>query len=84
MCSTLGLDGAIHVGHDPVAMDDVLASVQAILDEKPETTVYLVMEAGDGTVDRGPLLTGLWDRLHLAGIEIQLVGQDRDGLEPTP
>ena len=81
---TLGLDGAIHVGHDPVAMDDVLASVQAILDEKPETTVYLVMEAGDGTVDRGPLLTGLWDRLHLAGIEIQLVGQDRDGLEPTP
>ena len=81
---TLGLDGVIHVGHDQVAMEDVLPVIEETLSEKPEMTVYLIMEAGEGTVDRGPMLTGLWDQLHLAGIDIQLVGQDRDAGRSTP
>ncbi|MBG79902.1 MAG: hypothetical protein CMJ39_04220 [Phycisphaerae bacterium] len=81
---TLKLDGTIFVGHEQVASADVLAALQEVLKAKPETTVYIVMEAGNGTVDRGPMLTGLWDQLHLAGIDIQLVGQDRDAMEPAP
>lgn len=81
---TLKLDGTLFVGHEQVASADVLAALEEVLKEKPETIVYIVMEAGNGSVDRGPMLTGLWDQLHLAGIDIQLVGQDRDGLEPSP
>ncbi|MAT81092.1 MAG: hypothetical protein CMJ29_05540 [Phycisphaerae bacterium] len=79
---TLRLDGSIYVGHDEVGLNNVLQSVQQVLEDEPGTIVYLVMEDGNGTVDRGPILTGLWDSLHLAGIDIQLVGQDREGLEP--
>ena len=81
---TLGLDGAIHVGHDQVAMEDVLPAIEQALTDKPELTVYLIMEAGEGSVDRGPMLTGLWDQLHLAGIDIQLVGQDRESITAAP
>lgn len=81
---TLRLDGSIYVGHDQVGLDEVLPTIEKTLKDEPGTVVYLVMEAGNGTVDRGPLLTGLWDRLHLAGIDIQLVGQDREALEPAP
>ena len=81
---TLRLDGSIYVGHDPVALNDVLSSVKQFLDDEPGTTVYLIMEAGNGTIDRGPLLTGLWDQLHMAGIDIQLVGQDREPMEQAP
>ncbi|MEE2907188.1 MAG: biopolymer transporter ExbD [Planctomycetota bacterium] len=81
---TLRLDGSIYVGHDQVPLNDVLPTIEKVLNDEPGTVVYLVMEAGNGTVDRGPLLTGLWDHLHLAGIDIQLVGQDREALEPAP
>ena len=81
---TLRLDGTIYVGHDLVTIDKVLPTVNETLEAEPGTIVYMVMEAGNGTVDRGPLLTSLWDRLHLAGIDIQLVGQDRDSGSPTP
>jgi biopolymer transport protein ExbD len=41
----------------------------------PDTTLYLVLEDGEGSVDRGPLLTELWDRVRHAGIDIRLVGR---------
>ena len=81
---TLRLDGSIYVGHDQVSMDNVLPTLKEALDAEPGTIVYMVMEAGNGTVDRGPMLTSLWDRLHLAGIDIQLVGQDKESGSPTP
>lgn len=81
---TLRLDGSIYVGHDQVPLKDVLPAVEQVLQDEPGTVVYLVMEEGNGTVDRGPLLTGLWDNLHLAGIDIQLVGKDRETQEPSP
>tara|TARA_B100001059_G_scaffold35716_2_gene28884 strand:+ start:11855 stop:12289 length:435 start_codon:yes stop_codon:yes gene_type:complete len=81
---TLRLDGNIYVGHDQVTIDEVLPALKDVMDSEPGTIVYMVMEAGNGTVDRGPLLTSLWDRLHLAGIDIQLVGQDRESGSTTP
>lgn len=81
---TLRLDGSIYVGHDQVTVDTVLPVLKEALDAEPGTIVYMVMEAGNGTVDRGPLMTSLWDRLHLAGIDIQLVGQDKESGSPTP
>ena len=35
----------------------------------------LAMADGEGTVDRGPRLTEIWDRLHKAGLDINLVGK---------
>jgi biopolymer transport protein ExbD len=75
----LKIDGSIHVGHDAVEMGDIESSLQTLLQTTPDTTLYLVLEEGEGQVDRGPLLTELWDRMRRAGIEIRLVGQPSDG-----
>ena len=41
--------------------------------------------SGDGEVDRGPILTSLWDNLRESGVEIMLVGQAIDhSASPVP
>jgi biopolymer transport protein ExbD len=84
---TLDLDGSIYVGQEPVAVDQVLPTIKSVLAESPETAIYLVMAAGEGAVDRGPILTSLWDHLRESGIEIKLVGappESTPATESTP
>ncbi len=83
---TLRLDGSVFVGQDQTGPEGMLEAITAAQADAPDTVVYLVLEAGDGTTDRGPLLTTVWDQLHRAGIDIKLVGaatEDRSAA-PTP
>ena len=75
---TLDLDGSVYVGQVQVELDQVLPEVQRLLEASPETAIYIVMAAGEADIDRGPILTSLWDHLRESGIEIKLVGA------PTP
>ena len=71
---TLRLDGGVYVGQDLTGLNDMIGAIEKAQLADPELVVYLVLEDGDGTLDRGPLLTAAWDQLHRAGIDIQLVG----------
>jgi biopolymer transport protein ExbD len=75
---SITLDGTVHVDREPVAMEAVLGRIEAARAEDPDTVVYLAMEDGQGSTDRGPILTGLWDRLQAAGLDIKLVGRPKD------
>ena len=79
---TLRLDGSIYVGQDDTGLNGMLDSIKASQAENPELVIYLAVEAGEGSTDRGPLLTSVWDRLNRAGIDIKLVGQP--GEEQSP
>lgn len=81
---TLRLDGSVFVGQDNTGTEGMLEAITAAQAEAPETVVYLVLEAGDGTSDRGPLLTAVWDRLHRAGIDIKLVGTATENTPTDP
>ena len=71
---TLDLDGSVYVGQVQVELAQVLPEVQRLLEASPDTAIYIVMAAGDADIDRGPILTSLWDHLRESGIEIKLVG----------
>lgn len=82
---TIDLDGSIYVGQEPASIDEVSGMLDDILAASPDTSIYLVMAAGDGEVDRGPILTSLWDNLRESGVEIMLVGQAIDhSVAPAP
>jgi len=72
---TLRLDGDIYVGQEQTGLDHMLSAIESAQAADPDTVVYLVLESGAGPIDRGPVLTAAWDRLHRAGIDIKLVGQ---------
>ena len=63
------------LNRDAISLDALLPELEALQAEQPDLALYLVMADGEGTVDRGPILTALWDRLKDAGLEIKLVGQ---------
>ncbi|MBC8523408.1 biopolymer transporter ExbD [PVC group bacterium] len=71
---TIAVDGNIYVGTKVVTLDELIVAVHEKIAEKPETSIYLVMEDGQSIVDRGPLLTGAWDRLRSEKLEVLLVG----------
>ena len=71
---TLRLDGGVYVGQDLTGLNDMIGAIEKAQVADADLVVYLVLEDGDGTLDRGPLLTAAWDQLHRAGIDIQLVG----------
>ncbi|MDP6601712.1 MAG: biopolymer transporter ExbD [Phycisphaerales bacterium] len=75
---TLAVDGQIYVGSTPTPLRDVVDAVNRRLMESPDAAIYVVMEKGEAIVDRGPLLTGTWDRLRGEGLEIFLVGEADD------
>ena len=83
---TIDLDGSIYVGQEPTDLASVPDQIEAIHATNPDTTIYLVMAAGEGTLDRGPILTSLWDHLRESGVKINLVGQptDQPGAPPAP
>jgi biopolymer transport protein ExbD len=72
---TLRLDGEIFVGQEHTGVENMLSAIEVAKQQSPNTIVYLVLEKGAGDIDRGPLLTSVWDRLHRAGIDIKLVGE---------
>ena len=72
------LDGSIHFNREPVALEDVLGRIKQAQQEDPETVIYVALEDGDGTVDRGPLLTALWDQLRKEDLEINFVGRPKE------
>jgi len=72
---TLRLDGKIFVGQEHTGVENMLSAIEVAKQQSPNTIVYLVLEKGVGDIDRGPLLTSVWDRLHRAGIDIKLVGE---------
>ena len=71
---TIALDGQIFVDRTPIELDEVRPVLVEARDRYPGLQVYLVMADGRGTVDRGPLMTALWDRLQDVGLPIRLVG----------
>jgi biopolymer transport protein ExbD len=71
---TIAVDGNIYVNKTIVDLDSVASAVRQELQHKPDAVIYVVVEDGEATRDRGPLLTGTWDRLRHEGLEIFLVG----------
>lgn len=71
---TLGLDGSLSFNDQVIEADQVIDRINRAKEVEPNTRFYLVMAAGEADVDRGPVLTGLWDRFREAGVEINLVG----------
>jgi biopolymer transport protein ExbD len=71
---TIAVDGNVYVGTDVVHLDELTSKVREKLTSKPDSVLYLVMEDGHSIIDRGPLLTGAWDRLRTEEFEVYLVG----------
>lgn len=71
---TIAVDGNIYVNKTIVDLDEVAGAVRQELQDEPDAAIYVVVEDGEAAVDRGPLLTGTWDRLRHEGLEIFLVG----------
>lgn len=71
---TIAVDGNIYVGKTIVPIEQVATTVAQQHETSPDAVIYLVVEDGEAVVDRGPLLTGTWDQLRNAGLEIFLVG----------
>jgi hypothetical protein len=72
------LDGSVHFNREPIEITDVLDLIHEVKTEDPETVIYVALEDGNGTVDRGPILTSLWDQLRQENIEISFVGKPKD------
>ncbi len=71
---TIAVDGNIYVNKTIVGLDGVVGAVRQELEDEPDAAIYVVVEDGEAALDRGPLLTGTWDRLRHEGVEIFLVG----------
>jgi biopolymer transport protein ExbD len=71
---TIAVDGNIYVGKTVVQLSNIAETITQQIDGSPDTAIYLVVEDGEAIVDRGPLLTGTWDQLRNAGLELFLVG----------
>jgi len=83
---TIAIDGNIYVNQSVVTLDKVAAAVSDELEHEPKAAIYLVVEDGEAAVDRGPLLTGTWDRLRHQGLELFLVGAPKqvESTDGTP
>ena len=71
---TIAVDGNIYVNRTIVDLEGVATAVSNELENEPGAAIYVVVEDGEASVDRGPLLTGTWDKLRHEGLEIFLVG----------
>jgi len=78
---TLSLDGSggLYLDREPIALDQVVATLQATLERDPDTVLYLAVSDEVGPSDRIPVLLELWNRLRLAEIPIKMVGRPVGG-----
>ena len=74
---TLSLDssGGMFLHREPIALEAVVPTLQATLEEDPETVLYLAVADEVGPTDRIPVLLELWNQLRLAEIPIRMVGR---------
>ena len=74
---TLALDGSgsMYLDREPITLDAVVPTLQATLEEDPETVLYLAVADEVGPTDRIPVLLELWNQLRLAKIPIRMVGR---------
>ena len=75
---TIAVDGNIYVNQTITSIENVSALVTQELENQPDAAIYVVVEDGEASVDRGPLLTGTWDQLRHNGLEIFLVGKQKE------
>ncbi len=75
---SIALDGTVYLNRDPIQIDRILPALQEAIEANPETSIYLALEDGAGTVDRAPLLTAVWDQLKDAGLKINFVGRPQN------
>jgi len=73
------LDGSILIDREPAELGDVRRILEQAKAKDPDTRLYLGLEAGEGSADRGPMLTELWDQLQDAGLEIFFIGEMKSG-----
>ncbi len=78
---TLSLDGSggLYLDREPIALDQVVATLQTTLEQDPDTVLYLAVSDEVGPTDRIPVLLELWNRLRLAEIPIKMVGRPTGG-----
>ena len=74
---TLSLDasGGMFLDREPIALEAVVPTLQATLEEDPETVLYLAVADEVGPTDRIPVLLELWNQLRIAEIPIRMVGR---------
>lgn len=72
---SIRLDGSLYLDREPISLDELPERLVAAMASDPETRLYLALEDGEGSVDRGPLLTSVWDRLKDLGLDINFVGR---------
>lgn len=72
------LDGTIHFNRQPTKIEELLDHIEVAQVENPDTVIYLALADGQGSVDRGPILTAMWDQLKESGLEINFVGRPKD------
>ena len=72
------LDGKLFFNREPVNLDSLVPAIRAAKADDAETKIYLALEAGEGTIDRAPLLTELWDRLQFEGLDVHFVGRPKE------
>ena len=75
---TLGVDGHVYVGQEAVQVESLVETLAAKKETQPNAVVYLVVEDGEAVIDRGPVLTSVWDQLRAEGLEIFLVGSPKE------
>ena len=75
---TIAVDGHVYVGQSKVSIDRVSEEVRLQQEAQPDAAIYLVIEDGEAVVDRGPMLTKIWDQLRANGLEIFLVGAPKE------
>ena len=77
---TLGVDGHLYVGQDVVLVEALGEKLAAKKESQPNAVIYLVVEDGEAVIDRGPVLTSVWDQIRAEGLEIFLVGNPKEDI----
>ena len=75
---SIDLAGRLYVDRQSVAIEDLLDEVKSVVSRDPRTKVYLALAAGEGEMDRAPVLTEVWDRLKDSGLDINFVGRPKE------
>jgi len=70
-------DGALALDREPVTLDQLVESVRAAVEAKPEALVFIAYE-DQSSVDRLPIFTEIYSRLRNEGLDIRLVGRPED------
>ncbi len=78
---TLGVDGHVYVGQEAVLVEGLSEAIEVEKSRQPNAVIYLVVEDGEAVLDRGPILTSVWDQLRADGLEIFLVGNPKEVIE---